>query len=331
MAFSSTSVEILDLRHFTAAMLRTVLEVECELWRQRLHWDYRHSSKLLMQYLDSRLLPGYAALLGDEAIGYGFCVYEDAKAVIGDVFAMEGLAEEGNGDRALPLEQRLLGNLLELVVNSPQIERVESQMLLHPAGSLEKIFLEHGFEVYRRLFMTLPLVGRWAAPRIELPEGLELRPWRDEELTQAARLIIEAYRDHPDSLINDQYRTLHGSLRFLNNVVRYLGCGAFAPLASYVVVNRATQELAAVVLGSRVSPGSGHVTQLCVHPECRRQGLARLLLTLSIHSFLRVGVTEVSLTVTEANRRAIGLYESVGFRLIHSFEAAVWQRSEQHR
>ena len=56
------SIEILDLRHFAAPVLRPVLEAEGELWEQRLHWDYRASARLLMQYLDNHMLPGYAAL-----------------------------------------------------------------------------------------------------------------------------------------------------------------------------------------------------------------------------------------------------------------------------
>jgi hypothetical protein len=82
------SIEILDLRHFAAPMLRPVLDAEGELWKQRLHWDYRTSSKLLMQYLDSHMLPGYAALEAGQVTGYAFCVYEETKAVIGDVFAL---------------------------------------------------------------------------------------------------------------------------------------------------------------------------------------------------------------------------------------------------
>ncbi len=59
-----TSVEILDLRHFGASVLRPVLEAEGELWEKRLHWDYQASARLLMQYLDNHMLPGYAAARG---------------------------------------------------------------------------------------------------------------------------------------------------------------------------------------------------------------------------------------------------------------------------
>jgi ribosomal protein S18 acetylase RimI-like enzyme len=329
---ANVSFEILDLRHFAGPVLRPVLEAENEVWLERLHWDYRASSKLLMQYIDSRMLPGYAALESGQVTGYAFCVYEESKAVVGDVFAMPGLSPEvaaPDGDDRGPaheIEETLLKHLLETLVNSPQVTRIESQLLLHPAGSHAATFRASGFEIFHRLFMIQSLDGRWNRPDLKMPEGLELRPWREEDLNAAARLISAAYRGHPDSLINDQYHSVHGSLRFLHNIVRYAGCGVFSPVASHVVVDHASRELAALILGSRVSPQSGHITQLCVHPEFRRKGLARMLLSLAAAQFVRQGVSEISLTVTKANRDAIELYESEGYESRHVFDAAVWQR-----
>lgn len=340
-----TSIEILDLRHFAAPRLHAVLEAEGEVWKQRLHWDYRASAKLLMQYLDSRMLPGYAAIESDQPIGYVFSVYEDTKAVIGEVFAMDtsgmdsaGMASSGpapSGRASAPsgsgmahaIEETLLRHLLELLVNSPQVERIEAQLLLHPSGSHSGVFRASGFEIFRRLFMVQPLQGHWAAPETRLPGGLELRAWSEADLAPAARLISEAYRGHPDSLINDQYRTVHGSTKFLNNIVRYAGCGAFSAPVSHVIVDRTRREPVALVLGSRVSAQSGHITQLCVHPAYRRQGLARLLLSLAAFGFMRQGATEISLTVTEANQEAISLYRDEGYTCNHAFDASVWQRS----
>jgi ribosomal protein S18 acetylase RimI-like enzyme len=329
---TGATLEILDLRHFAAPVLRPVLEAEGELWKQRLHWDYRVSANLLMQYLDGHMLPGYAALEAGQVTGFVFCVYEETKAVIGDVFALaaaDGVSPElpANGASAHEIEQTLLIHLLELLLNSPQVDRIESQLLLHPSGSHSVVFRNAGFETFRRLFMVRPLQGFFAPPpRVSLPAGLELRPWRDEDLTPAGRLIAAAYQGHPDSVVNDQYRTTHGSLRFLNNIVRYSGCGVFSAQVSHVVVHRVSRELVAMVLGSRVSPQSGHITQICVHPEFRRQGMARILLNLAAACFLRQGVSEVSLTVTEANTDAIDLYRSEGYECQHSFDAAVWQR-----
>ena len=318
---SSTSSEILDLRHFSAPMLRSVLEAEGELWKQRLHWDYRASARLLMQYLDNHMLPGYAAVAADQVMGYVFCVYEETKAVIGDVFAIPS-QPDGHA-----IEEMLLRHLLELLVNSPQVDRIESQLLVHPSGTHAAVFREAGLELFRRLFMVQQLHNLWSPPQVNLPGELELRPWRDEDLTPAARLICEAYRDHPDSLINDQYRSVHGSMRFLNNIVRYSGCGAFSAPVSHVVVHRTNREFVGLVLGSRVSPESGHVTQVCVHPGYRRHGMARMLLSVAAFHFMRQGAREISLTVTQANQQAIDLYLSEGYTCNHRFDAAVWKRS----
>ena len=312
--------------------MRPVLDAEGELWSKRLHWDYRASARLLMQYLDNHLLPGYAALESGQVTGYAFCVYEETKAVIGDVFALPGLNPEAAGlvdgapEPAREIEGTLLRHLFETLLNSPNVDRIESQLLLHPSGTHAAIFRKSGFEIYRRHFMVRKLAGHWSRPRVDLPAELELRSWRDEDLNAAARLIATAYSGHPDSLINDQYRSVHGSLRFLHNIVRYSGCGVFSAQVSHVVVERSNHELAALVLGSRVSPQSGHITQLCVHPSYRRHGLARMLLSVAAAHFVRQGVSEISLTVTEANSKAIELYKSEGYDCTHVFDAAVWER-----
>jgi ribosomal protein S18 acetylase RimI-like enzyme len=332
---SNGSIEILDLRHFAAPILRPVLDAEGELWRQRLHWDYRTSTKLLMQYLDSHMLPGYVALEDGQVSGYVFCVYEETKAVIGDVFALPSAPTNplsplrANPASAHNIEETLLKHLLETLLNSPQVDRIESQLLLHPSGVHAEQFLGAGFQLYRRLFLVQPLQGLWNPPRVDLPHELEMRTWRDDDLSPASRLICEAYRDHPDSLINDQYRSTHGSQRFLHNIVRYSGCGVFAPQISHVVVERRSKDLVALVLGSRVSPQSGHITQLCVRPDYRRRGLARSLLAVAAFHFMRQGVTEISLTVTESNTQAIDLYLAEGYACQHTFDAAVWQREQR--
>jgi ribosomal protein S18 acetylase RimI-like enzyme len=268
-------------------------------------------------------------------------VYEESKAVIGDVFALSGRQVDPASGRsstdedslfdpeaqpAREVEEMLLKHLFETLQNSPQVDRIESQLLLHPSGSHDAGFRLAGFKVYRRLFMVQQLAGVWNMPRPVLPPALELRAWRDDDLNAAGRLIAEAYADHPDSLINDQYRSANGSLRFLHNIVRYSGCGTFSPQVSHVVCNRATRELVALVLGSRVSTQSGHITQLCVRPQYRRRGLARLLLSIAASCFFRQGVMEISLTVTEANENAIELYRQEGYDCVHTFDAAVWER-----
>ncbi len=314
-------------------MLRPLLAAEERLWSERLHWDYRPSAKLLMQYIDNRMLPGYAAVDAGRVAAYAFCVYEDTKAVVGDVFADPDVADWQPpasgfaGQTPHEIEETLLRHLLETLEHSPHVDRIESQLLLHPAGRHATLFRASGFALYHRLFMTRQLDGIDRYASAPLPAGLELRLWRDDDLQAASRLICECYAGHPDSLINDQYRTVIGSLRFLHNIVRYSGCGTFAPAVSHVITER--REPVALVLGSRVSPRAGHITQLCVLPRFRKQGLGRLLLSVAAQALLRHGMNEVSLTVTEANTSAVDLYRREGYVVSHSFDAGVWERNRR--
>jgi hypothetical protein len=144
----ATQLEILDLRHFSARQLRPLLEAESRLWEQRLRWNYQSSTELLLQYLDSRILPGFVALDRGRICGFTFCVYESQKAVVGDAFAVAN-----DPAQMLQITQSLLQQLLQLLQHSPGIQRVESQLLLYDAGSIDEPFLAAGFAMYPRLFM----------------------------------------------------------------------------------------------------------------------------------------------------------------------------------
>jgi ribosomal protein S18 acetylase RimI-like enzyme len=327
-----TPLSILDLRHFSADSVRPVLEAETRLWADLLQWDYRASSNLLLRYLEARVLPGFVALENGRVVGYTFCVYEDRKAVIGDVFA---LGRTDSGRTQTEVESMLLRHLLEMLKNSPGVERIESQMLLHPHGLHAETFRSAGFSVYQRNFMDRALSTSYAAAvrRSPMPaqrearlalRGLEMRPWKDGDFQPAGSLIAKAYEGHLDATINDQYRSVGGSLRFLHNIIRFPGCGAFDPEASLVLVERATGQLAGLVLCSRVREDVQHVTQLCVAARARGFGLGELLLETAAERLAERGFKTLSLTVTEGNHRAQALYRRVGFIDRHQFDAMVW-------
>lgn len=315
-------VQVLDLRHFSARELRPLLEEESGIWSTRLRWDYRSSAELLLQYLDSRVLPGYVALHQGRVCGYVFCVYEGAKAVIGDVFvsANAGLAEDPGA-----VEDMLLEHLLETLTNSPGTERIEAQLLPHASGKHSDVFLRHGFRVFRRLFLEVDV----ARPRthIAAPTGITVHTWSEDDFSDAGPLIASAYSGHLDSLINDQYRSLAGSLRFLHNIVRFPGCGLFDAASSFIALRNDGLEPVGLVLCSKVSEHVAHVTQLCVAKNSRRFGLASALLRASKSNLKSRGFEALTLTVTEANENAVALYRRVGFTERHSFDAMVWERA----
>src|SRR5258708_37371233 len=80
-------VEILDLRHFSSHHLRPLLGRETLLWAQMMSWDYRPSAEMILRYIDSKILPGYAAVADGHIGGSAFFVFEGSEGVIGELFA----------------------------------------------------------------------------------------------------------------------------------------------------------------------------------------------------------------------------------------------------
>jgi ribosomal protein S18 acetylase RimI-like enzyme len=318
----ATQLEILDLRHFSARQLRPLLETESRLWEQRLRWNYQSSTELLLQYLDSRILPGFVALDRGRVCGFTFCVYEGQKAVVGDAFATAN-----DPTQVLQITQSLLHNLLQLLQHSPGIQRVESQLLLYDAGSIDEPFRAAGFAMFPRLFMEYDLPPQTATRTSNLPPNIELKTWSSDYYQAAAELIHESYMGHIDARINDQYCSLHGSLRFLHNIVRFPGCGVFDPEASWVLRDQRTGALIGMLLCSRVAPDVAHITQLCVATAYRRQRLGIALLEHCIHHLTRSRFAAITLTVTEANDQAVKLYKDSGFFIRHRFDAMVLDKS----
>jgi ribosomal protein S18 acetylase RimI-like enzyme len=319
-ARSEVPVEIIDLRHFTSAEMRPLLELETQAWGRLLAWDYRSSAEMILRYIDAKILPGYAATDSRGIRGYSFFVYEGAKGVIGDLFVANG------GDPAVTggLEQRLLTHVIETLQRSPGVHRIESQLLVHGTGAVARPFQQTGFLRHPRLFMVLP-VGNGRAVRPSTPANLEIRPWEEHDFQAAASVITAAYRGHIDSEINDQYRSLGGSLRFLNNIVRFPGCGFFDAESSFVALDRVSRATVGVLLCSRVRDDVGHVTQVCVVPELRGKGLGEALIAACVGNLARRQFSKLSLTVTEANTRAVKLYERLGFETKRVFDAFVWE------
>ena len=316
-----TNVEILDLRHFASADLRPLLDEEVEVWGNMLCWDYRGSSDMILRYVDAKILPGYAAVERGSIVGYSFFVYEGSKGVVGDLFVSPRRAD------ARAIELQMVEHVIETLQQSPGILRVEAQLLTHQTGDLAAKFTSSGFQRHRRLFLALHLRGAGAPhlPPVCVPEDILVRRWAEQDYQSAAGVITAAYRAHIDSEINDQYRTNAGSNRFLNNIVRFPGCGVFDTDSSFVAIHRPSNAVIGLILCSRVKDDVGHVTQVCLVPEYRGQGIGEGLIVSTCNSLRNRSFSLLTLTVTEANHRAVDLYRKLGFIELRVFDAFVWE------
>ena len=121
-------MEILDLRHFSSADLRPLLEEEIATWGQVLNWDYTTSAEMILRYMDAKILPGYAAIERGGFCGYSFFVYEQNKGVIGDLFVLNG--GRGIDRQAVLIEDRSLTgrNIMGIATGARVTVAVETGM-----------------------------------------------------------------------------------------------------------------------------------------------------------------------------------------------------------
>lgn len=309
-------LDICDLRRISASDLSGLLEEETEYWRDQLDWDFKPSADLVRRFTDARVLRGAALVCGSEIVGYSYSLVEEHKGIIGDFYVRAAYRSPEN-------EYALLNNVLEDLVRTPMLHRIESQLILFgsPKWTMPRA---QQLQTFEREFLSLDLNALDALPSAPHP-GIAIEPWGSHLQEAAAHLITNAYSGHVDALINDQYRSLPGARRFLFNIVQFPGCGSFLEEASVAAFQKDMRWLIGLCLASLVGPQTGHITQICLARDARGKGLGyemlrQTLLLMRLHDAKRA-----SLTVTSANRVAIDLYRKMGFHVMRRFPAFVWE------
>jgi ribosomal protein S18 acetylase RimI-like enzyme len=179
--------------------------------------------------------------------------------------------------------------------------------------------------------MSMERVLMFRESAASLPRGekgidrFRIERWGEHYHDPAANLIVLAYDQHGDSQINDQYRTLAGARKFINDIVFQPGCGDFSRQASFVAFDRTTGWMAGIVMASLVAPAVAHISQLCLAPHVRGEGLGYQLLRKAVEALRSAGVRRIGMTVTSDNRTAIELYRRCGFVESRRFHAYVWE------
>jgi ribosomal protein S18 acetylase RimI-like enzyme len=315
----SNSYQMIELRNLGARELEHLLLEETVEWDQELDWDFSRSADLVRKYAEMRALGGAALMDRGEVAGYGYSVLEDHKGLIGDLYIRPGWR---SGDA----EVRLFRMMLDDLIASPGVRRIESQLMLVEQPVARALQRERFVRLFERLLMrfdfTTPLPPTQST---QLRRRFRIEPWGEQFHDEVSGVIALSYEGHVDSEINDQYRTFSGAQKFLSNIVQYPGCGEFARKASFVAIDVEPGRVVGIVLTSFVSAEVAHITQLCVVPKYQGAGLGYEMLRNSVAALQAGGAARISLTVTTANTAAVELYRRCGFYVLRHFFAYVWE------
>ena len=328
---SAVASEIIDIRRFEVSAFSELLDAEAHAWNEGLYWDFTSSARVISNCLKDKRLSGYALVLDSVIRGYCFFFCDGEKGLMGDLF----VAPQHVGlDEAL----RLLEHANETLLATPGLRRVEAQLPHYAFEDLEDNFTSWNYSGYRRRFMALSLPEWWRYAASEPGASDSARratarldefwigPCDKKYAREASELVFGAYYDHVDAAINDQYSSLAGTTRLLDNILHYQGCGEFLEQASKVAIHRITRKLAAVLTVTSVRSDTAHIPQIAVARTLQGGGLGTALLESAFNDLVKAGFRRVSLTVTDTNLRALRLYERLGFKTFRNFGAFVFNR-----
>lgn len=326
--------DIIDIRRFESRDFSSLLEAESQAWYDTLHWDFAPSVRIINSCLREKRLSGYALKSEGQIRGYCFFFYDGEKGLIGDLFVHPEMAGQGH-------EHRLLEHVVETLLGTPGLRRIEAQLPHFSREELEPTFAPHQFRCFPRRFMRLALneasrvtnhqEEQPSAPppqRPQLPRNIRLISWQKALADEAAELLYESYRRHVDAVINDQYASATGATRLIENIVQHQGCGEFLPRISRMAVHHPSELLAGIIAVTGIRRPTAHIPQVAVAGPFQGLGVGSALMESAFRDLARAGYEEVTLTVTDANAGALRLYQRQGFETYKTFGAFIFSRDD---
>jgi mycothiol synthase len=190
-------------------------------------------------------------------------------------------------------------------------QRLQSWANESEAGRLA-LLERHGYEIVRYDYeMERPNLDD--IPELPLPEGIELRPARDEDLRRFWETEVEVFRDHWGAIDDSEaaFEQMRADPR------REIGLWVVAWEGDEIVgqvLNRIDREANAELGLER-----GWVNSVGVRRAWRRRGIARSLVAKSLRVLRDAGMTTAGLGVDAENATgALGVYEAVGFAVLRT-------------
>ncbi len=286
-----------DWRQAGAAELAPWYAAERDRWTRVLGWD----PVLVLALAEEARQAGRLA---------GFVARDDAGRITGVAYYNHerGALQIG----ALQAERAdVVRDLLDRILESPEASfaRRYQGFLFPPISGVDVALTRRRFDVMPQLYLGCRLDG--LAPPAGTP--VQVRPWRDEDVPAAARLLARAYAGTATGAAFAPEGRLDEWVAYLGAVLHSPACGAFEPSQTVVIDGPRPERLGGLVLTTRLSPSTVHLAQVAVDPDQHRRGLASAMIGRVARLSSGGATRDVTLLVADDNAPARRLYERLGF------------------
>ncbi len=315
-----SEMELASLADIPVGHLAPLFREEASHWNKQLFWDYTPTLQLVRKMVASRGLPGFVLRHQGTTVGYSYFVLDQLVGFIGGLYVLDSFAEEPN-------YRRLIDKLVTTMRGLKSLERIESQVIPFNI-EFAPSFLEQGFRVLPRYFLSAGVGSKDVSKRLaglERVDGINIERWRPELVASAANVIYDSYIESPDMVLCRDYQSRKGCMRFLRNLIESPACGRFSHKDTRIALDL-NGRLCGVLLATKISDSTGMVPQLSVRRDCQGRGIGSWLLAEYMKAAEDAGLERVSLSVSQANRRAFELYVRLGFKTTKRFDALIWDR-----
>jgi ribosomal protein S18 acetylase RimI-like enzyme len=308
--------QVVDLCTVTPADLEGLWHYEVQWWREHLLWDISRPLEVLRRVIGRRGVLGKAVRVGPQTVGYTYYVISGSLGVLAGLVVAPAwnIAEVGEG-------------LLHATVDAMRqrgVQRIESACVSMASPWLVPVCERAGLQTAWRAFLRVELAGAHTA--VQPPALVELEPWQERHVHEAAAIMQAAYQTTVDVQLNMLYRTVEGCRSILDNLQQQGGCGPLVADAAVFARHRG-QGIGFVVV-TEIAPRQGHLAQVAVLPAYQRRGVGHMLVHHCLTQLAARRFDTLSLIVSRENQRAFRLYQAMGLQEILTFPVFVWEQSQ---
>lgn len=284
-------MNVCDWRDADPADTQWLYAREQDYWVRELAWDASTAWREIEQARVTWGLPGRIAFDNQKTpCGWCYCMPD------GDTFHLGGIVAEHPRVTAA-----LVDASLAIATAGAKPARMSTFVPMRAEG-LETVLGERGFACERYHYLARPVAAGES-------RTTEAAPWQEDLLIPAAVLLQAAYgaggRHFAPRGLQVEWE------HYVRGLVERPGCGVLEPSITRVI--KSSEAMQALVLATRLAPGTVHLAQVAVHPERRREGVARRLVDEACRLAASRGARLVTLLVGENNAAARQLYEQMGF------------------